>query len=47
MMRKKTVVVHCVYADKGKTISELLEESFRLYLSRILAEYHGNKVSCP
>ena len=46
-MRKKTVVVHCVYADKGKTIPELLEESFRLYLGRILAEPHGSKISCP
>lgn len=37
-MRKKTVVVHCMYADKGKTIPDLLEESFRLYLSRTFAE---------
>ncbi len=38
MMRKKTVVVHCVYAEKGKNISDLLEESFRLYLSRTFME---------
>ena len=43
-MREKTVIVHCVYADKRKTISDLLEESFLLYLSRILTEYYGRKV---
>lgn len=29
--------VNCCYADTGKTLPELLEESFRLYLIRALA----------
>ena len=29
-------VVHCTYCNTEKSISEILEESFRLYLGRIL-----------
>ena len=36
-MRQDLPVVHCVYTDGGKSLTELLEESFRLYLVRILA----------
>jgi len=35
-MRNQQIIVHCVYQDSEKTISEILMESFRLYLSRIL-----------
>ena len=36
-MRQNLPVVHCVYTDGEKSLTELLEESFRLYLVRILA----------
>jgi len=36
-MKKRQIKIHCVYQQTEKTISELLTESFRLYLSRILA----------
>ena len=37
-MKKEVLpVVHCTYCDTEKSISEILEESFRLYLGRILA----------
>ena len=32
-------VVYCTYCNTEKSVSELLEESFRLYLRRILAGY--------
>ena len=32
-------VVYCTYCTTEKSVSELLEESFRLYLHRILAGY--------
>jgi hypothetical protein len=40
VMRVKTKpmpVVRCEYAQAGNSLAQLLEESFRLYLSRILA----------
>ncbi len=36
-MQQNLPVVHCVYTDGEKSLAELLEESFRLYLVRILA----------
>lgn len=37
-MKKSNVpVVHCEYANTEKPLAHLLEESFRLYLARILA----------
>lgn len=36
-MPKSVPVVRCVFAPAGSALSELLEESFRLYLRRILA----------
>lgn len=35
--RKLPVVVHCSYCNTEKSVSEILEKSFRLYLDRILA----------
>ncbi len=32
-------VVYCTYCNTETSVSELLEESFRLYLRRILAVY--------
>lgn len=37
MKKRDLPVVHCTYCNTEKSISEILEESFRLYLGRILA----------
>ena len=37
MKKENLPVVHCTYCNTEKSVSEILEESFRLYLSRILA----------
>ena len=36
-MKQTLPVVHCIYTEAEKSLAELLEESFRLYLVRILA----------
>ena len=36
-MRQNLPVVRCEYSDGEKSLAKLLEESFRLYLVRILA----------
>ena len=33
-MNTKTVVVHCEYSEEGKDISEIILESFRLFLQK-------------
>ena len=38
-MRNQQIRIRCVYRESGKTIGDLLMESFRLYLRRILAKY--------
>lgn len=38
-MLKNAPVVRCVFESAEKALPELLEESFRLYLHRILAGY--------
>lgn len=37
-MAKKELIVRCVFGQGEKQLPELLEESFRVYLCRILAE---------
>ncbi len=37
-MKKELPVVRCVFPESGPSLSALLEESFRLYLLRILME---------
>lgn len=37
MKKGNLPVVHCTYSNTEKRISEILEESFRLYVGRILA----------
>ena len=37
MKKRDLPVVRCVYIEAEKSLDELLEESFRLYLVRILA----------
>ena len=39
MKKRDLPVVYCTYCNIEKSVSELLEESFRLYLRRILAVY--------
>ncbi len=46
-MTKNTPVVHCVFTDTEKNLQELLEESFRLYLHRILFGETDDTVQCP
>lgn len=36
-MKQTVPTVHCVYTEAEKSLPQLLEESFRLYLIRILA----------
>lgn len=43
-MPRKEIVVHCEFSESGKTLTELLEESFRFYLRQILAQDGGNSV---
>ena len=38
-MPKNAPVVRCVFKSAERALPELLEESFRLYLRRILAGY--------
>jgi len=45
-MKQHSPVIHCIYADIDQNIPELIEESFRLYLVRILAETDKPVVQC-
>ena len=46
MKRSQALVVRCEYPSTEKSLACLLEESFRLYLARILANPEGERVSC-
>ena len=45
-MKQTLPVVHCTYTEAEKSLAELLEESFRLYLVRILARADKPVVQC-
>ena len=45
-MKETLPVVHCTYIEAEKSLAELLEESFRLYLVRILATSEEPVVQC-
>ena len=45
-MKQTLPVVHCTYTKTEKSLAELLEESFRLYLVRILATPEKSVVQC-
>jgi len=46
-LKKNSVpAVHCEYAKADQKLPQLLEESFRLYLARILAAPRPDAVSC-
>ena len=46
MKKRDLTVVHYTYCNTEKSISEILEESFRLYLGRILAAMEHPTVQC-
>ena len=46
MKKREAPVVRCEYTKAEKSLSHLVEESFRLYLARILAEAGKTAVSC-
>lgn len=46
MKKGNLPVVHCTYCNAEKSISEVLEESFRLYLGRILVAMEYPIVQC-
>ena len=46
MKKGNLPVVHCTYNNIEKSISEILEESFRLYLGRILVAMEHPIVQC-
>ena len=45
-MKQTLPVVHCIYTEAEKSLAELLEEAFRLYLVRILATSEETVVQC-
>lgn len=45
-MKQTLPVVHCIYTEAEKSLAELLEESFRLYLVRIFATSEEPVVQC-
>ncbi len=46
-MKQNLPVVKCIYTTEAeKSLTELLEESFRLYLVRILATSENPVVQC-
>ena len=45
-MKQTLPVVHCIYTEAEKSLAELLEESFRLHLVRILATSEETVVQC-
>ena len=46
-MREKPVIIQCEFEPNGKNISEILEESFVLFLHRTFANPQGKAVQCP
>lgn len=45
-MKQTLPVVHCIYTEAETSLAELLEESFRIYLVRILASFEKPVVQC-
>jgi hypothetical protein len=39
---EKTMIVHCAYSEDGRLASEILEESFRLFLQKTLLAREGD-----
>ena len=45
-MKQTLPVVRCIYIEAERSLADLLEESFRLYLIRILATPEKPVVQC-
>jgi len=45
-MKQPVLKVHCIYSESEKNLEQLLEESFWLYLVRILAIPEKPDVQC-
>ena len=45
-MQNKPLVIYCEFTSSKKKLPEILEEDFRLYLARILANNDSDAVSC-
>lgn len=45
-MKQTLPVVHCTYIEAEKSLAELQEESFRLYLVRIITTPEEPVVQC-
>lgn len=46
LKKKDLPVVHCTYCNTEKSVSEILEKSFRIYLGRILVSMEQPIVQC-
>ncbi len=46
-MKNSEISVRCTYSDDGPGLAELIEESFRLFLIRTLAQKPNEVVSYP
>lgn len=38
-MNTKSIVVHCTYSEEGRDISEIIKESFRIFLQKELGTF--------
>lgn len=38
-MNTKPIVVHCTYSEEGRDISEIIKESFRIFLQKELGTF--------
>ena len=46
-MREIPIMIQCEFDSNGKAISEILEESFLLFLHRTFANPQADVVQCP
>lgn len=46
MKKKDLPVVRCIYCNTEKSVSDILEKSFRIYLGRILVSMEQPIVQC-
>ena len=46
MKKRELPVVHCEYSQAGNDLEQILEESFRIYIIRMLAAADSSVVSC-
>lgn len=46
MKKRELPVVHCEYSQADNDLKQMLEESFRIYIIRMLATANSSVVSC-